>query len=241
MSQQKTIEKPAEVAGRGLFTGEECRMRFRPAAPDAGITFIRTDLPAPVRIAADVANVGKRARRTTLMNGSVAVETVEQIVYIVTSRDKFRLLYHILEQRKDHRTLIFCNRRDHSNTLTSKLKKHGVACELLSGAVRQKKRLKILDDFRAGTVKVVVATDVAGRGLHVKDIGLVVNYEFPYEPEDYVHRIGRTGRAGVAGTAISFACEDESFTIPAIEKYIGNSLHCTMPDEELIAPIPTSR
>jgi len=171
----------------------------------------------------------------------VAVETVDQIVYIVTSRHKFRLLCNILKKRQDRRTLIFCNRRDHSNTLASKLRKHGVACELLSGAVRQKKRLKILDDFRSGAVKVVVATDVAGRGLHVKDIGLVVNYEFPYEPEDYVHRIGRTGRAGVAGTSISFACEDESFTIPAIEEYIGNPLVCTMPDEELLAPVPRPR
>ncbi len=168
----------------------------------------------------------------------VAVETVDQIVYIVTSRDKFKLLYNIMEKRSDTRTLIFCNRRDHSKSLTSKLKRHGIACELLSGAVPQKKRLRILDEFRSGDVKVVVATDVAGRGLHVKGINLVVNYEFPYEPEDYVHRIGRTGRAGVAGTSISFACEDESFTIPAIEKYIGNALVCTMPDEELLRPVP---
>ncbi len=168
----------------------------------------------------------------------VAVETVNQIVYIVTSRDKFKLLYNILKKRGDDRTLIFCNRRDHTQALANKLKKHGIACELLSGAVPQNKRLRILEDFRTGTVKVVVATDVAGRGLHVKDIGLVVNYEFPYEPEDYVHRIGRTGRAGVAGTSISFACEDESFTIPAIEEYIGNPLRCIMPEEELLAKVP---
>ena len=170
----------------------------------------------------------------------VAVDTVEQIVYIVTSRNKFKLLYNIMARRDDARTLIFCNRRDHSNSLASKLKRHGMACELLSGAVPQKKRLKILDEFRSGAVKVVVATDVAGRGLHVKGIDLVVNYEFPYEPEDYVHRIGRTGRAGVAGTSISFACEDESFIIPAIEKYIGNSLVCSMPDEELLRPAPAA-
>ena len=170
----------------------------------------------------------------------VAVETVNQIVYIVTSRDKFKLLYNILQQRQDNRTLIFGNRRDHTQTLASKLKKHGIPCELLSGAVPQKKRLRILEAFRTGEIKVVVATDVAGRGLHVKDIGLVVNYEFPYEAEDYVHRIGRTGRAGEAGTAISFACEDESFIIPDIEKYIGNPLKCTMPDEELLARVPKS-
>jgi len=168
----------------------------------------------------------------------VAVETVHQIVYIVTSRDKFKLLYNILKKRADDRTLIFCNRRDHTQALVNKLKKHGIACELLSGAVPQNKRLRILEDFRTGTVQVVVATDVAGRGLHVKDIGLVVNYEFPYEPEDYVHRIGRTGRAGVAGTSISFACEDESFIIPAIEEYIGNPLHCVMPEEGLLARVP---
>ncbi len=168
----------------------------------------------------------------------VAVETVDQIVYIVTTRDKFKLLYNILKKRADNRTLIFCNRRDHSQTLVTKLRKHGIACELLSGAVPQKKRLRILDEFRTGEIEVVVATDVAGRGLHVKDIGLVVNYEFPYEAEDYVHRIGRTGRAGVPGTAISFACEDESFIIPDIEKYIGNPLSCTMPDEELLARVP---
>lgn len=171
----------------------------------------------------------------------VAVETVDQIVYITTTRDKFKLLYNILKKRGDDRTLIFCNRRDHSQTLVNKLKKHGVACELLSGAVPQKKRLRILEDFRGGEIQVVVATDVAGRGLHVKDIGLVVNYEFPYEAEDYVHRIGRTGRAGVAGTAISFACEDESFIIPDIEKYLGNPLRCTMPDEELLARVPPAR
>jgi len=171
----------------------------------------------------------------------VAVETVDQIVYIVTSRDKFKLLYNILQQRQDNRTLIFCNRRDRTQWLASNLKRHGVECELLSGAVPQKKRLRILEDFRTGEVKVVVATDVAGRGLHVKDIGLVVNYEFPYEAEDYVHRIGRTGRAGVEGTAISFACEDESFIIPAIEEYIGNPLKCTMPDEELLTRVPSAR
>ncbi len=166
----------------------------------------------------------------------VAVDTVEQIVYIVSSREKFKLLYNILRKRKDNRVLIFCNRRDRTNWLASKLRAHGIACELLSGAVPQKKRIRILNGFRDGSVSVVVATDVAGRGLHVKDIGLVVNYEFPYEPEDYVHRIGRTGRAGVAGTSISFACEEESFIIPAIEEYIGNTLVCTMPDEELLRP-----
>jgi ATP-dependent RNA helicase RhlB len=168
----------------------------------------------------------------------VAVDTVDQVVYIVSTRDKFKIFYNILKQRPQERILIFCNRRDRTQWLNTKRKGLGIECELLSGAVPQKKRIRILNDFKDGTLKVLVATDVAGRGLHVKDISLVVNYEFPYEPEDYVHRIGRTGRAGVAGTAISFACEEESFIIPAIEAYIRNPLACIMPGEELLKPVP---
>ncbi len=98
--------------------------------------------------------------------------------------------------------------------------------------------MAVLDRFRDGSVKIVVATDVAGRGLHIADIGLVVNFELPYEAEDYVHRIGRTGRAGKVGTSVSFADEDESFIIPDIEQYIGEELKCTNPDESLLAPLP---
>lgn len=168
----------------------------------------------------------------------VTVDTVEQVVYIVTTQQKFKVLYHLLKQRADERMLIFCNRREYTHDLAVKLRDYNIECSELSGAVPQKKRLKILDAFKEGRQKVVVATDVAGRGLHVQDIGMVVNYEFPYDAEDYVHRIGRTGRAGVAGTAVSFACEDESFIIPAIEKYIGESLPCRMPEEELLGALP---
>jgi superfamily II DNA/RNA helicase len=109
---------------------------------------------------------------------------------------------------------------------------------MLSGDVNQVKRLKILEAFRAGNIRTVVATDVAGRGIHVDDIAFVVNYDFPYEPEDYVHRIGRTGRAGNTGTAISFADENESFAIPDIEAYINEPLKCTMPEEWMYAELP---
>jgi superfamily II DNA/RNA helicase len=106
--------------------------------------------------------------------------------------------------------------------------------------VNQNRRLRVLEDFRAGKIRIVVATDVAGRGIHVDDIGFVINFDFPYAAEDYVHRIGRTGRAGQSGVAISFADEDESFTIPEIEKYINEELKCTLlkADDPLLAPIP---
>jgi ATP-dependent RNA helicase RhlB len=164
----------------------------------------------------------------------VAVDTVEQVVYVVTVRDKFKLLCNLLADDGMKRVLIFGNRRDSTGRLADKLHRSGIRCEYLSGAVRQEKRLKVLDDFRNGRIRVIVATDVAGRGLHVDDITHVVNYEFPHEPEDYVHRIGRTGRAGVKGTAISFACEAESFVIPDIEEYIGQSLPCRMVDPDLL-------
>jgi ATP-dependent RNA helicase RhlB len=134
--------------------------------------------------------------------------------------------------------LIFCNRRDDTRRLTEYLLRLGVKCEMLSGDVDQKKRLRILEDFRSGALAVVIATDVAGRGLHVEGISHVVNFDFPYEADDYVHRIGRTGRVGTYGIAVSFACEDESFVIPEIEKYIGHALPCRHPEPELLEELP---
>jgi superfamily II DNA/RNA helicase len=111
---------------------------------------------------------------------------------------------------------------------------------MLSGDVNQNKRLKVLDRFRDGEVCVVVATDVAGRGIDVKGLEYVVNFDFPYEAEDYVHRIGRTGRAGQTGVAISFADEFESCQIPDIEEYIKEPLKCTVigPEDPLLKPVP---
>ena len=171
----------------------------------------------------------------------VAVDTVTQLVFVISSREKFNVLYNLLRRHADRRVLVFCNRRDSTEHVAEKLRRHGIACEMLSGDVQQSRRLRALEDFRSGKVRVVVATDVAGRGIHVDDIGFVVNYDFPYEPEDYVHRIGRTGRAGHAGTSISFADENESFIIPAIEKFLGEPLKCTHPDDELLLPPPDQR
>jgi len=95
-----------------------------------------------------------------------------------------------------------------------------------------------LDAFKSGKVKVLVATDVAGRGLHIDDVTHVINYTLPDEPEDYVHRIGRTGRAGAIGTSISFACEDDSFLLPDIEEKLGAKLDCIHPEEAMLAKAP---
>jgi len=105
---------------------------------------------------------------------------------------------------------------------------------LLSGEIAQAKRIKTLDDFKAGRIQAIVATDVAGRGIHIDDVSHVVNYTLPEEPEDYVHRIGRTGRAGSTGQSISFACEDDAFLLPDIETLLGRKLECLQPPDDLL-------
>jgi ATP-dependent RNA helicase RhlB len=169
-----------------------------------------------------------------------ATDTVRQVVYIVRANDKFKVLYNHIALHPAARTIVFCNRKSTTEDVYSSLRVRGIAVEMLSGDVNQNKRLKVLDEFRDGEIKVVVATDVAGRGIHVDDIEYVINFDFPYEAEDYVHRIGRTGRAGHTGIAISFADENESFAIPEIEEYIKEPLKCTMiqDDDPLLKAIP---
>lgn len=165
-------------------------------------------------------------------------ETVDQKVYIVTTDEKIPLLYNLITQHKLERVMVFANRRDQTRRLTDVLKAHNLSCALLSGDVPQEKRVKTLDNFKAGKISVLVATYVAGRGIHVDGVSHVVNFTLPEQTDDYVHRIGRTGRAGASGTSISFACEDDGHLIPELEAAIGRKLDCVHPPAELLAPIP---
>jgi ATP-dependent RNA helicase RhlB len=170
--------------------------------------------------------------RVEIEPDNVAVDTVTQIVYIVTSAEKWPLLYNLLARDKPERVLVFVNRRITAERLADRLKQAGFPTALISGALAQNQRTRALEEFREGKIQVLVATDVAGRGLHISGISHVVNFNTPIDAEDYVHRIGRTGRAGHLGTSITFACEEESFYLPPIEEYIGRSLPCTHPNEE---------
>ena len=169
-----------------------------------------------------------------------ATDTVKQVVYVIQEKDKFKVLFNHIALHPTARTIVFCNRKSTTEDVYESLKVRGVSVEMLSGDVNQNKRLKVLDAFRDNEVKVVVATDVAGRGIDIKGLEYVINFDFPYEAEDYVHRIGRTGRAGSTGVAISFADEFESCQIPDIEKYINESLKCTVigPDDPLMKALP---
>lgn len=159
----------------------------------------------------------------------VATASVDQKVYLVSSRERFPVLMDLLNDPNVDSVIIFANRRDQVRRLYEKLCKEGVQCGMLSGEITQAKRTKTLENFKSGRSKVMVATDVAGRGIHVEGISHVVNYNLPEDPEDYVHRIGRTGRAGATGVSISFASEDDAFLLPDIEALLGHSLACTAP------------
>ena len=168
----------------------------------------------------------------------VAADAVDQVVYLVTTAAKYNLLYQLVTQPEVEKVMVFSNRRDQVRRLADNLYRNGIDCGLLSGEIAQNKRIRTLEDFKSGKLKVLVATDVAGRGLHIDDVTHVINYTLPEEPEDYVHRIGRTGRAGALGTSISFACEEDSFLLPDIEEKLGQKLVCTHPNEELLEKPP---
>lgn len=160
---------------------------------------------------------------------TVATDTVEQRAYLVADVEKFNILKDVLAEEKPELCLIFANRRDITRNLCTKLNKEGYKAVLLSGEVSQDRRIKTLEDFRQGKAQIMVATDVAGRGIHVDGISHVINYTLPENPEDYVHRIGRTGRAGAKGVSISFVSEDDAFLLPELEKYLGMKLELTQP------------
>ncbi|MBV57287.1 MAG: ATP-dependent RNA helicase RhlB [Pseudohongiellaceae bacterium] len=168
----------------------------------------------------------------------VAAEAVNQIVYLVTTADKYNLLYNLIIEPESKKVLVFSNRRDQVRRLADNLYRNGINCGALSGEIPQNKRIRTLDAFKTGKLRVLVATDVAGRGLHISDVTHVVNYTLPEEAYDYVHRIGRTGRAGAVGTSISFACEEDSFLLPAIEEKLGHKLDCIHPEEDLLERAP---
>jgi ATP-dependent RNA helicase RhlB len=168
----------------------------------------------------------------------MAVDTVSQLVYTVTSEEKYTILYHLLVGQEHERIIVFTNMKSEAVRLHERLERNGIAPILMTGDVPQHKRQSRLERFRKDPKGIMIATDVAGRGIHIDGISHVVNYSLPNEPEDYVHRIGRTGRAGESGIAISFACEEGAFCLPEIEAYLGKPLACTLPPEELLHAVP---
>jgi ATP-dependent RNA helicase RhlB len=151
---------------------------------------------------------------------SVTVDAITQELYHVGTDEKMRLLLGLFKKEKPETAIVFTNTKHTAYEVAKRLEHNGYDAQCLMGDLPQKKRLKIVDDAKEGKVRFLVATDVAARGLHIDDLTLVVNYDIPGDCENYVHRIGRTARAGKSGKAISLACEKYVYGLPAVEKYI---------------------
>jgi ATP-dependent RNA helicase RhlB len=165
----------------------------------------------------------------------VTVEEIEQVLYHVPSDDKMKMLMGIFEREKPESAIIFCNTKRYTEIVAKRLRINGIECEFIIGDLPQFKRLQIIEDVKSGKHKYLVATDVAARGLDVEGLAMVVNYDLPNEAENYVHRIGRTARAGKTGKAISLASEQDVYQLPDIEKYLDKKIPSKVADQALYA------
>jgi ATP-dependent RNA helicase RhlB len=162
---------------------------------------------------------------------SITVEEVTQELYHVSKREKFRLLLGLIGRIDSTKILIFSNTKSGVVMIKERLTRNGFSAQALSGDIPQRKRLKILERFMKGELRVLIGTDVASRGLHIEDVDCVILYDLPQNPEDYVHRIGRTARAGKSGLAISLASEDDAYYLEPIERLIGQKLPFRVAEE----------
>lgn len=163
----------------------------------------------------------------------MTAERIEQVLYHVARKEKFPLLLGLLRKEGMERTMIFVNTKKEAEFLVDRLTDNGYPCRVISGDVEQKKRLRILEDFKTGKLPMLIATDVASRGLHIERVSHVINYDLPQDCEDYVHRIGRTARAGAEGKAISLADEEGAFYLEAIEEYIREKIPVEWAGDEM--------
>lgn len=169
----------------------------------------------------------------TIAAENVTVEEIDQLLYHISSEDKMKLLLGILSREKPESLIIFCNTKRTCEVVSKRLQKNGIESQFIIGDLPQRTRQKIMDDFKAGNVQCLVATDVAARGIDVNDLAMVINYDLPQEAENYVHRIGRTARAGKTGKAFTFCSEQDVYNLPAIERYVGKTIPALVAEESL--------
>lgn len=174
------------------------------------------------------------AEKLVVESENVTADHVHQLVYFPAKEEKMPLLLNLLDQAKPSRSIIFVNTKAAAERITERVRRHGCRVGAISGDVPQLKRQKLLQRFQEGQLDILVATDVAARGLHIPAVSHVFNYDLPHEAEDYVHRIGRTARLGAEGDAISFACDLYAMSLPDIESYIGQSIPVAQMDPQLL-------
>ncbi|UPG86119.1 DEAD/DEAH box helicase [Luteibacter aegosomatis] len=182
------------------------------------------------------------AEKLVVETENVTADRVRQVVYFPSKEEKMPLLLNLLEESKAERSIIFVNTKAAAERITDRLKRHNFRVGAISGDVPQVKRQKLLQRFQAGDIDLLVATDVAARGLHIPAVSHVFNYDLPQDAEDYVHRIGRTARLGAEGDAISFACDLYAMGLPDIETYINQKIPTASIDAKmLVMPAPRPR
>lgn len=177
----------------------------------------------------------REAVEITIEPEVMAVEEIHQMMYHVSSDAKMRLLLGILQSENPESLIIFCNTKKSCEIVSKRLSLNSIENEFIIGDLPQTKRLQVLDSFKRGSLRCLVATDVAARGIDVEDLAMVVNYDLPVEAENYVHRIGRTARAGKQGKAYSFCSEQDVYNLPAIERYLGATIPSVVAYEEMMA------
>lgn len=173
----------------------------------------------------------------------VTVDRVRQAIFFPSNKEKMPLLVGLIREMGSVRTMVFVNMKREAERVETYLAANGIQAQAISGDVPQKKRLRMLMQFQNGELPVLIGTDVASRGLHIPDVQYVINYDLPQDAEDYVHRIGRTARAGAAGNAISFGCETYAMSLPDIEDFIGHKIPVAKFDPKLLPELerPKSR
>jgi len=175
--------------------------------------------------------------KVTIESEQVTAKAIREVGYMVANDEKVNLLIGLMRKVGEARSIVFVNTKRQAENVWGFLEGNGFKSAILSGDVPQKKRERLLKEFAANELSVLVATDVAARGLHINGVSHVYNYDLPDDREDYVHRIGRTARAGAEGDAISFVCETYAFSLPDIEDYIGHKIPMEPVTGELIAEI----
>lgn len=175
----------------------------------------------------------------------VTADRVRQAIFFPSNEEKMPLLVGLIREMGSSRIMVFVNMKREAERVEAYLEANGIHAKAISGDVPQKKRLRMLMQFQSGELPVLIGTDVASRGLHIPDVQYVINYDLPQDCEDYVHRIGRTARAGASGDAISFGCETYAISLPDIEDYIGHKIPVASYDPsllpELVKPRPKER
>src|SRR6056297_3656439 len=174
------------------------------------------------------------AKEIVIDNDRVTVDEITQELYHTSNNEKFPLLLGLLQREKPSNAIIFSNTKDMAVKLAKRLSLNGYQAEYIMGDLPQRKRQSIINRIKEAKLEILVATDVAARGLHINDLDLVMNFDLPEDPENYVHRIGRTARAGKSGKAISLACEKYVYGLEAIHEFIGIKIPTEWADESLL-------